>query len=822
MNNIFRNDAGNDPVTVYLVSSVCGGTGSGLLLQLSFLLKNYIQTTFSRNAQIKALLIFPGIYTSSNDIELTNDERNRLRSNGYAFFKEWHTYNDIYVNGTNNEQAKELLTLPIGQLGALAALTPATLTQGSDVLDPINYFVCIDFSSISGHTLLYSDYYKRMTEDYLFLDIATYLGTNAESRIDNAMSALVAENGLSRFVGFGSSKLEYPINDLIELSAAQRIKDTLHNYWLEIDTEYYRELQKVAEKRKKGINVQRPEIRDFFVNLFDQFVDQGRNQNFYKNKKELIIHTDEDDHGNKLDSIGFDELFIKHMEAHLDHEIKSIIHKKSGQNLQKYYASEIERALSSLTRTSENIDRLIMDIEQSKRAYKNEAELISEAYYSGLCGQFINMDDESMIQTQRDKEYNLSHYILGIQDLTKTQEGSALHPLLVRYLLYKIFNQLNRKIESLKKVRIVSGKEKEEGHLINGKSRLDERSNYDYYDETPDCDKIDAAIGLSKSADTRFSMFKIFSKSRVQEILETYKENVSEEVQLLSKYHEYNIKYNVYNRLLKRTALLIEYWESFFNSVKMILDDPNNDINQKIKTLKDKKQSESILGIQKLFDDPELRDRFINKQFENYSNESFESDITEILFVTALSKFSKFPDKINDKEEILKADFIAILFSELRKTIEKSRIFEINIVKALMEEATLSGLKDVKSHITNKLEFVGRKAGPFINPSINTQGNLRTIDCWGMHPETLKKLSEIYTAGETQQLFGAVNIIARGTATTVDGSFYTESIEISEYEIIRSNQNFNFGLSNILNFQSPNEQGKEISLDTIFCLGGET
>jgi len=68
------------PTNVILVSSVAGGTGSGMLLDMGFLIKDVL----GEQANVLAHLVFPGHFGN-----ITND---RMRANGYAFFKELNHY----------------------------------------------------------------------------------------------------------------------------------------------------------------------------------------------------------------------------------------------------------------------------------------------------------------------------------------------------------------------------------------------------------------------------------------------------------------------------------------------------------------------------------------------------------------------------------------------------------------------------------------------------------------------------------------------------------------------------------------------------------
>jgi hypothetical protein len=71
----------NQPTNVYLVSSIAGGTGSGMLMDVSFLVKDVFQ---EGNVTVCSFLVFPDHFGS-----VTND---RMKANSYALLKELNYY----------------------------------------------------------------------------------------------------------------------------------------------------------------------------------------------------------------------------------------------------------------------------------------------------------------------------------------------------------------------------------------------------------------------------------------------------------------------------------------------------------------------------------------------------------------------------------------------------------------------------------------------------------------------------------------------------------------------------------------------------------
>ncbi|MFN8606506.1 MAG: tubulin-like doman-containing protein [Vulcanimicrobiota bacterium] len=91
----------NQPTNVYLVSSIAGGTGSGMLMDVSFLVKDVFQ---EGNVTVCSFLVFPDHFGS-----VTND---RMKANSYALLKELNYYqfgvshfNAEWTRGTTSKVA---------------------------------------------------------------------------------------------------------------------------------------------------------------------------------------------------------------------------------------------------------------------------------------------------------------------------------------------------------------------------------------------------------------------------------------------------------------------------------------------------------------------------------------------------------------------------------------------------------------------------------------------------------------------------------------------------------------------------------------------
>lgn len=91
------------PTNVYLVSSIAGGTGSGMLLDVAFLMKDLMGDS---RATVMAHLVFPGHFGA-----ITNE---RMKANGYALLKELnhYQYGDVKFDVAWDPAAPKSIPIP--------------------------------------------------------------------------------------------------------------------------------------------------------------------------------------------------------------------------------------------------------------------------------------------------------------------------------------------------------------------------------------------------------------------------------------------------------------------------------------------------------------------------------------------------------------------------------------------------------------------------------------------------------------------------------------------------------------------------------------
>jgi len=263
-----------EKVEIYVVASLAGGTGSGLLLPVTLFVKKYIKEKFGKDSIAKAILFSPEIYSGV----LRGEQYVKAEANAYAALAELNAVN-LSICGNEND-----CLAPEYRLG--------------DERDPIL-------------GLLWDCRNKEFTENAPLPFESVYVcgkqpGTESVSvHIDNAASVIKAlisseapdkkgECKNTRCPIFGSAlitKIKYPWESIAEYLGTARVTETYFRRWSEL----YGRLSELAKNKAEmrlmcGEKNEKP-VKNYAEGLESMFSDLGNGIFTYKstNVPESIV-----------------------------------------------------------------------------------------------------------------------------------------------------------------------------------------------------------------------------------------------------------------------------------------------------------------------------------------------------------------------------------------------------------------------------------------------------------------------------------------------------------------------------------------------------
>ncbi len=258
--NLYKLEEGQSEqaLRIIIVSSLAGGTGSGLILPVALYLKNYLATHFRQSANItRGFFILPEVF---DQVIPGTSERNSLRSNAYATLRELDAFL-MKGDATLPEQYKDFVKIEF----------PRVSSDGYEEYNvrPYDFCFLFDAQNAEGSKLNSFNQYLDHAANCIYAQSIGPMNKRSNSSEDNTIRRLAAERGRNRYAGAGSSMLIYPVEDVQEYIALNWAKECVSKQWLVFDDVYKQMRRQNNEMRAKGLNAVDPDPADSYVNTVE-------------------------------------------------------------------------------------------------------------------------------------------------------------------------------------------------------------------------------------------------------------------------------------------------------------------------------------------------------------------------------------------------------------------------------------------------------------------------------------------------------------------------------------------------------------------------
>lgn len=209
---------------VMIVGSICGGTGSGMGIQLPFFIREQIEElAHMPRVIIRGLFITPELVAEKQD---TIEKQNSVYVNGYAFMRE---LNAFYCAQTSQKAAEKL---HIEHYQPTYGDDPASMANPV----PYDFLFLVEKSDREGQNIgTIEDYIVKSAEIVKSQLFSARITADAYSTEDNLIISLVDADGKRRYCGAGVSKAVYPEMENIRYCTLRYAESLLQSYWLQID-----------------------------------------------------------------------------------------------------------------------------------------------------------------------------------------------------------------------------------------------------------------------------------------------------------------------------------------------------------------------------------------------------------------------------------------------------------------------------------------------------------------------------------------------------------------------------------------------------------
>ena len=405
-------DKDEQALRVIIVSSLAGGTGSGLILPVALYIKNYLATRFRQSANItRGFFILPEVF---DEVITEPAERKNLRANAYATLRELDAF---LMKGDD--------TLPERYKDSVKMEFPRIASEGYEEYDvkPYDFCFLFDAQNAKGGKLNSFKQYIQHAANCIYSQSIGPMNKRSNSSEDNVILKLAKERGRNRYAGAGSSMLIYPFEDIKEYVALKWTMECVSKRWLVFDQMYKNLCKRNDEMRGEGLSVPDVNPASNYIMTVEQMA-KDRNA-FAKAIVNVCANYAED---------GLTKTTDKWMDylAALENKVEDdMLHGQPDLDSERSNVSDILEK-STKTLTWKNLQSAYAEVVRYRLMVEKRVEELSPTMaYTMFKAPNSNITGDKL-------SYQLETYL-------RDAEGNFIHPNAVRYFLYKSFELLKAK-----------------------------------------------------------------------------------------------------------------------------------------------------------------------------------------------------------------------------------------------------------------------------------------------------------------------------------------------------------------------------------------
>ena len=597
-------------IRVMIVGSVCGGTGSGMGIQLPFYIRNQIEElAHMPRVVVRGLFITPELVAEKQD---TIEKQSAVYVNGYAFMRE---LNAFYLAQTSQEAAQKL---------HIEHYHPTLDDDSASMANPVPYdfLFLIEKSDREGQNVgSLENYIVKAAEIVRAQLFAARITADAYSTEDNLIISQVAADGMRRYCGAGISKAVYPEAENIRYCNLRYAETLLQGYWLQIDRMVKRNVEQHQLQMAVNHSLKPLDPQKEYRKVFDDLTDPTKHDvsiQFGMLARELVTEAElRDERGNK-------EL----RKIHHAHALVEAIKKYPAKLL---LTEQLERAGQDCLMTKRKLE----DPNQAQAHVTNQLMLLRQferdttervGELTAFCVESICPSDMGSAEVNADPAKNPYSIYAALKQK---------HPIIARYMLYYLREALQAEEQRCKAES--SGYDAEETIFTK-----------DYYIEksrkgVPNNAKEDPAEALAKTNPGLLSAAGLNSAD-YNKLIRSIQNDTLSHVERVKNRALADLKANVFHGVLDRIDMLIEQYEKFFRELESILNQRSEERKQ-LET-KDERIRQSDLYI---CCDPVCK-KWLYAKFEEQNvsaDVTLPDDVKLSFFNTMYAEFAKIRHKKN-------------------------------------------------------------------------------------------------------------------------------------------------------------------------------
>ncbi len=412
---------------VILVSSIAGGTGSGMFMQAAMYVKKMLN---NMAVEVKGILVLPDIFFEANSNMNRELEKERIQANAYAALRELNAVEMLNIGGDG--YAKPIVIDDLFDSTKLHSKAGELKDPNPKVFDKVFF---VGSSAGAGNRADDLSQYEALIANIVFMQTFPPMANEQHSVEDNWYAHLSSSDDVL-FGANNATSICYPTDDMVRYCATKSALDSISGFWGKIDYEI--ESRVLEEKRRieEGHWIP-PEDRirpaQEFIKIFDdkrRDPEFGGDPDFYALNNEIKIRIpnpdlDEDEEKDRA------TIFAMSVRARINSAVKSDVDitafrkELNDSNMEGDQCNNCDVLLDRVKKDNRRIKKMVA--EAHKIAYR-----IAHTVYDEICPLYV----DSLGSASPTSFYRLF-------TVTEGSQTRFVHPLSARYLMYQLENSLD-------------------------------------------------------------------------------------------------------------------------------------------------------------------------------------------------------------------------------------------------------------------------------------------------------------------------------------------------------------------------------------------
>lgn len=668
---LFRVGSGTDVkgLRVMIVSSMMGGTGSGMFLQIPLYIREIFESQISGGAdriEIQGTFILPDVLKGA----ISPEETENVYSNAYASMKELNAI----IMSLGGDGSNISLEYKPNQLNADGMRDISLKTW------PYDYCYFYDKEDTKGRVLGGFKDYINMIEKNLYFQVFGPISDRMYSIYCNKIKDIASKGGRNIYGGVGVGELTYPYNDIVDFCTYKVLINNLDNQLLKIDHIYRMEMDRYNRNIQNGIDDEMPDREEVYITNFDSL---ATTDNFFMQIKKSLTEYDED--GNIVSNN------IKKLHMCMNEKINSIYNEE--------FKNEIEKCRINTT----SFVNLPVDSFRTKIAYFEN--IFRECR--------LTIEGKSQIKAEAKANADFGVYAEGDKSILNdflVNKDRFINCVGVRYILYKIHRILkNRKInldENLEKMSLQL-------------RRMEE--NYFTLEDGKKVNANEKVLEVIKN--------KGLFEKKLKNFKEDYGTKLKEHFKLLEKYCRDNLERDYYERSIMLLEVLLTEYENMFSR----LAEQKYDVEKQIKSLLVKHDDTKGTTNLYVLGNKKYKEQIWHSIPEEVKNGVLSNTLSEEMHTALFGSFQKKINNSIGREVSYDKLFHNLIVKSCReKLLSNNNVREelnINVMEALEREAEFNGQSSSKQeYIKERLAELVDSVCPWAPKSENSSD----VNLWGI------------------------------------------------------------------------------------------